>query len=55
MTWKIIRKDKNGTTSFGSNIIDRKYAEEIAKKFEGYAGAGVEFAIEEEEKKNGKA
>lgn len=50
MTWKIVRKDAKGVTAFASNIIERDYADEIAKKYEGYAGAGVEFIVEEEKK-----
>jgi hypothetical protein len=55
MNWKITRKDAKGVTAFGSNISTKEYADEIAKKYQGYAGAGVEFIVErEEEKKNEK-
>lgn len=50
MSWRIIRKDKNGTTGFSSNITLKKDADEIAERYQDYAGGEVEFIVVEEEK-----
>lgn len=60
MTWRIIRQTpaQGGKPArnipSGSNIYDRKNAEAIAAKLEGWAadGDGAKFIVEEEEKKN---